>query len=157
MVAGADPPRWLTALAGSQVVVTGFVPDIRPYIARAAVTVAPLLVGGGTRVKILESLAMARPVVSTSLGAEGLGLVHDDSVLLADDSASFAARVLDVLRHPQLAERLGARGRRHVAEQFDWNRIGDRARDLLASQIGLTGRVQPAAATAKCVADLVAS
>jgi polysaccharide biosynthesis protein PslH len=143
VVAGADPPRWLTALAGADVEVTGRVADIRPFVARAAVVVAPLLIGGGTRVKILEALAMARPMVSTSLGAEGLDLAHGTSALLADDAAGFADAILAVLADPQLAGRLASCGRSHVIDQFDWNRIGDGARTLLSSTLGLTGRAAP--------------
>src|SRR4051812_8740731 len=141
IVAGADPPRWLTALAGPNLEVTGRVPDIRPFVARAAVVVAPLLIGGGTRVKILEALAMARPIVSTSLGAEGLDLASGESALLADDAAGFADAVVAVLGDPQLAERLGCCGLLHVTTCFDWNRIGEQARTLLASTIGLRARV----------------
>ena len=144
VVAGAEPPRWLTALAGPTIDVTGFVADIRPFVARAAVVVAPLLIGGGTRVKILEALAMARPVVSTSLGAEGLDLPHGTAALLADDAAAFADAVLAVLDDPRLAARLGANGRQHVAQHFDWERIGDGARTLLAASLGLHERAEAA-------------
>jgi len=140
VVAGAAPPRWMTALARPEVEVTGLVPDIRPYLERAAVFIAPLMIGGGTRVKILEALAMERPVVSTSIGAEGLELAHGASVLFADDPAAFAARVVDVLQDARLAARLGTCGRQHVAARFDWDRIGEAARQLLASRIGLEGR-----------------
>ena len=94
VVAGMSPPRWLTARAG-HVEVTGWVEDIRPFLKRASVVIAPLLIGGGTRVKILEAQAMRRPVVSTTLGAEGLGLRDGESILLADDADAFAARVID--------------------------------------------------------------
>lgn len=140
VVAGADPPRWLRALAGPNVEVTGWVPDIRPFVAGAAVVIAPLLIGGGTRVKILEALAMARPMVSTSLGAEGLHLAHGASALLADDAAGFADAILAILREPRLAHHLASSGQRHVADHFDWNRIGETAQTLLASTIGLNGR-----------------
>jgi glycosyltransferase involved in cell wall biosynthesis len=112
------------------------------------------MIGGGTRVKILEALAMARPVVSTSLGAEGLDLVHGDSVLFADDAARFATHVLDVLRDSRVAAQLGATGRAHVVEHFDWNRIGDGARRLLGSRIGLTCRGEAGVPPSR-VADLV--
>jgi glycosyltransferase involved in cell wall biosynthesis len=137
VVAGAAPPRWLSALAGPQVEVTGFVPDIRPHVARAAVVVAPLMIGGGTRVKILEALAMMRPVVSTAIGAEGLDLAHGSSVLFAEHPRSFADAILAVLDDADLARQLGVRGREHVADHFDWDRIGDGAHRLLASRVGL--------------------
>jgi len=150
VVAGANPPRWLTALASHNLEVTGLVPDIRPFVARAAVVVAPLLIGGGTRVKILEALAMARPMVSTSLGAEGLDLTHGASALLADDAAGFADAILAVLDDPRLAGRLGSCGRLHVVDHFDWHRIGDKARTLLASSVGLRGRLQAVRDPSSC-------
>ena len=140
IVVGAHPPRWLSTLRDPHVTVTGLVPDVRPYIERAAVVVAPLWIGGGTRVKILEALALRRAVVSTSLGAEGLNLVHGDSILIADDARAFADRVVDVLGDAGLAARLGRRGRRHARDHFDWRRIGERTSDLFARRLGLVAR-----------------
>ena len=120
--------------------VTGLVPDIRPYLERAAVFIAPLMIGGGTRVKILEALAMERPVVSTSIGAEGLELAHGASVTVRRRSGGVCRTVVDVLQDARLAARLGTCGRQHVAARFDWDRIGEAARQLLASRIGLEGR-----------------
>jgi glycosyltransferase involved in cell wall biosynthesis len=147
VVAGAAPPRWLSAMAGPRIEVTGFVPDIRPYIARAAVAIAPLLIGGGTRVKILEALAMERPVISTSLGAEGLDLTHGASLLIADTPAEFVHSVVAVLEDQRLGRQLGSHGRLHVAQHFDWNRIGNSLSRLLASTIGLVCRDQSARAS----------
>jgi polysaccharide biosynthesis protein PslH len=140
IVAGANAPRWLMARASDRVEVTGSVPDIRPYLERASVVIAPLLIGGGTRVKILQAQAMARPVVSTSLGAEGLELRDGESVLIADDAASFAARVVDLLNDTRLAAGIASNGRNHVVRHFDWNRIGDTLSVLLQTRLGLTAR-----------------
>jgi glycosyltransferase involved in cell wall biosynthesis len=96
-------------------------------------------------VKILEALAMARPVVSTAVGAEGLGLEHGASVLFAEDPAAFAAAILAVLGDAALARQLGTRGRQHVVEHFDWNRIGAEAHRVLASSVGLACRDQAVA------------
>jgi polysaccharide biosynthesis protein PslH len=140
VVAGAAPPRWLLEKAGNHLEVTGRVPDMRPYLARATVIVAPLLIGGGTRVKILEAAAMGKPVVSTTLGAEGLDLHDGESILLADRPEAFARHVISVLEDPLLARRIGTNGRSHVAEHFDWNRIGERVSRLLQARFGLTAR-----------------
>jgi glycosyltransferase involved in cell wall biosynthesis len=147
VIAGAAPPRWLTARVDQSVEVTGWVPDIRPYLDQAAVVIAPLRVGGGTRVKILEAQATARPVVSTTLGAEGLNAQHDESILLADDAASFASCVTDVLSDRDLSQRIGANGRRHVEKHFDWNQIGATLSRCLESRIGMTARPTPLDAT----------
>lgn len=108
------------------VTLTGFIEDIRSAVAASWVAVAPILSGGGTRHKILEAMAARTPVVSTSKGAEGLGVIDGVHVLLADDPASFAARTLQLLRDPSLRERLTANARRLVEQKYDWARIGQR-------------------------------
>ncbi len=140
IVAGAAPPRWLRRRAGDRIEVTGHVPDMRPYLGRAAAVVVPLTIGGGTRVKILEALAMAKPVVSTSLGAEGLSLRDGDTLLIGDDAATFAAQVVRTLTEPRLCTRLGAAGRAHVVRHFDWPRIGERLERVLHARLGLVAR-----------------
>ncbi len=142
VVVGASPPGWLTALAGPQIEVTGYVSDVRPYIARATVVIAPLLIGGGTRVKILEAQAMLKPVVATSLGAEGLNLRDGESVLLADDPATFANYVIELIRNPEMAESIAANGRQHVVEYFDWNTLGEHLSDVLRRRLGLVPKKQ---------------
>ena len=94
--------------------------DPRPHLASAAVTVVPLRIGGGTRFEILEAMAMARPVVSTSRGAEGISARPGSEILLADDPASFAQAVGRVLDDRALAAELGAGGRTLVEEQYSW-------------------------------------
>jgi glycosyltransferase involved in cell wall biosynthesis len=140
IVAGAAPPAWLAARHDAGLEVTGLVADMRNYLARATVVVAPLLVGGGTRVKILEACAVARPVVSTTVGAEGLSLRHGESILLADDSVGFASQVVRVLTTPSLGTALAENGRRHVCQCFDWDRIGENLAALLERRIGLLPR-----------------
>jgi len=105
------------------VVFTGYVDDVRPVVARSWVGIVPLLTGGGTRLKILESLALGTPVVSTSKGAEGLDLVPGRDILIADEPADFADAVLRVLRDASLRETLSGNGRRAVA-RYDWQAIG---------------------------------
>jgi glycosyltransferase involved in cell wall biosynthesis len=98
--------------------------DIRTAIARSWLSVAPIRSGGGTRLKILESLALGTPVVSTSKGIEGLELEDGRHVLIADDAAGFGATVVELLGDPELRRRLGDEGRRVVARRYDWDRIG---------------------------------
>ena len=139
VVAGAAPPAWLRSRQNKSVEVTGRVADMRPYIAGARVVIAPLMIGGGTRVKILEAQAMAKPVVSTSLGAEGLAQRHDESILIGDDAASFAGHVVRLLTDPTAAARVAHNGRRHVVDHFDWDRIGVELNGLLDARLGLRG------------------
>jgi polysaccharide biosynthesis protein PslH len=126
VVAGAAPPSWLRRVANESIEVTGPVADMRPYLNRVGVVIAPLFIGGGTRVKVLEALATQRPVVSTSVGIEGLHLQHGRSVLVADDPITFARHVARVLTDSALSARLAQQGREHVIARFDWNRIGER-------------------------------
>lgn len=120
LIVGARPAPELRTLEGSGVTIVGPVDDLRPYLANAAAVVVPLRLGSGTRLKILESWAMARPVVSTSLGAEGLDSVPGRDLLIADDPDAFAAAVLRILNEPELAMRLGAAGRTLVSESYSW-------------------------------------
>jgi len=117
---GRRPSRRLQALASDLVVVTGDVPDIRPYLARAAVCVVPLRSGSGTRIKIFEAMAMGKAVVSTTLGAEGLPVRHNENIILADDPAAFARAVIDLLRDPQRRAQLGRAARELVARNHGW-------------------------------------
>lgn len=117
-IAGAGPRPWLKARASTNIEVTGTVPDMRPYIARSSVVVAPLHIGGGTRVKILEAQAMCKPVVSTAIGAEGLNLVDGESVLLADDPKKFSSHVVQLLQNPGLAHKISKGGYAHVCRYF---------------------------------------
>jgi glycosyltransferase involved in cell wall biosynthesis len=140
MVAGAAPPAWLLNRRGSHVEVIGAVPDMRPYLALARAAVVPLKIGGGTRVKILEAQAMAKPVVSTVLGAEGLDQRHGASILLANDAAEFADAVITVLTDDDTAARLGSAGREYVRSHFEWNEIGRSLASTLEQRLGLVAR-----------------
>jgi glycosyltransferase involved in cell wall biosynthesis len=120
IIVGANPAPELKALEVPGVTIVGPVDDLRPYLSRAAVVVVPLRLGSGTRLKILESWAMARPVVSTALGAEGLESVSGRHLLIADDPAEFAAAVVRILNEPELAAKLGAAGRSLVSESYSW-------------------------------------
>lgn len=105
---------------------TGYVDDIRLPVAQSAVCAVPLRHGGGTRLKILEAMALGTPVVTTSKGAEGLAGVDGEHLLIADAPARFAQRVVELLRDPAHRERLAYNARRLVETQYDWERIGAR-------------------------------
>ncbi|MEO7002754.1 MAG: glycosyltransferase [Ktedonobacterales bacterium] len=107
------------------VTVTGSVPMVQPHLAAAQVVIAPLLTGGGTRLKILEALAMRLPLVATSQGCEGIDCVPDRHLLVADDPAAFAEAVVGLLRDPARRAALGAAGRALVEDRYSWERCGD--------------------------------
>jgi polysaccharide biosynthesis protein PslH len=98
---------------------TGTLPDLRPTIAKAAVCVVPLRVGSGTRLKILESGAMGKAIVSTTIGAEGLDFVPGEEILIADDPGAFAANVVELLRNPGWRKAMGQAARNRVAQDYD--------------------------------------
>jgi len=126
LVGDGAPTSVLAAAAACQLAVElpGRVPDTAPWFQRSRVFAAPLRFGGGTRLKILESLARGVPVVSTTIGAEGLGLVHGGDVILADDPAAFAAWIDRLLSDDELCRALSLAGRR-AAERHDWTHAID--------------------------------
>ncbi len=129
---GSNPaPEILKLHNGSDCVIAASVPDVRPYLNRAAVAVVPLRVGGGTRLKVLEALGCGRAVVSTTLGAEGLGLQTGVHLELADSPDAFAAACVRLLRDPELRRRLGRVGRERVLRDYRWDAIAERADAVL--------------------------
>lgn len=125
-VVGWGPSEEITALnEDPHVTVTGFVEDVRPYVANSVLTVVPLRFGSGIRNKILEAWAMARPVVSTSLGAEGLAVRHGENIILADDPSQFAQAVLNLLDDRQQCMRLAQAGRQLVEDKYTWSRVSE--------------------------------
>ena len=117
---------------GPNVVHTGYVEDVRPLVARAWISVAPRRMGGGTRVKILEAMALGTPVVSTSKGAEGLDVIHDTHLLIADAPHLFAEHVVHLLGDAGLRSRLAREARELVARRYAWDVIGPRFAQLAA-------------------------
>lgn len=122
-VVGNAPPPAVEALAGDDITVTGRVPEVVPYYGRCPVTVVPLRTGGGTRLKILESMALGRPVVSTTVGAEGIGAIDGEQLYLADTPELFARRTVELLRAPQRRAAMAAAARTFVEQRFDWDPI----------------------------------
>lgn len=144
-IIGQDPcPRALAADRDDpQVRVLGFVEDLRAELAQAAVFACPFRQGGGTRLKVLDAMAMRKAMVTTTIGAEGVPLQDGKHCLIADGAAAFAAAVVDLIRHPERRAQLGHNGRALVEAQYDWNAIGERLiqayRDALPSAAGTRG------------------
>jgi glycosyltransferase involved in cell wall biosynthesis len=119
-IVGPRPTPEILALKTSRIDVAGRVDDLRFHLASAAAVVVPLRFGGGTRLKVLEAMAMAKPMVSTRIGAEGIDVVHEQHLLLADDPAEFADAVGRVLDDKELALGLGREGRALVSSRYSW-------------------------------------
>lgn len=122
-IVGMGAPDEVTRLAGPNVVVTGEVPDVRPYIEAASVFVVPLRMGSGTRLKVLEGLAMGKAMVSTRLGCEGIGVQPGEHLLVHDEPVDFARATLRLMEDREQAARLGASGRALVEREYSWASI----------------------------------
>ena len=130
-IVGGNPSTRVQRLAEREgVVVTGRVPEIKPYFAEATVFVVPLRIGSGTRLKILEALAMGKAVVSTSVGAEGLDLKDGEEIFIADEPTTFADAVTRLLTDASLRRRIGENGRARVEQDYDWRSIGEKLHQL---------------------------
>ena len=117
------------------VTLTGRVEDVRPYIAEAEVVVVPLRIGGGTRIKIPEAMAMAKAVVSTPIGAEGLPFRPGKEILIDDDPGKFAGEVIDLLQNSRKRMGIEESARNCVVHAYDWNSVVDRMEKILAEVI----------------------
>lgn len=128
-VVGNNPPKSLQSRMSDNIIVTGFVEDVRPYINRASVYVVPLRMGGGTRLKVLEALSMEKAIVTTSIGSEGIDVKDGEHLLKADDPAFFAESVVRLLKNQSLARELGKNGRKLVSDTYDWQVVTKRMDD----------------------------
>ncbi len=129
-VVGNGPDDLLDSLRGPNVTVTGWVPDLRPLMAAAAVAVVPLRMGGGTRLKVVEAMSMSKAIVSTSLGAEGIDVVSGKHLELADDPESFAEAVVSLLDDHERRTRLGCEARRLAEDKYSWATAAMRLEEL---------------------------
>jgi glycosyltransferase involved in cell wall biosynthesis len=138
-VVGPRPPKDIVRFAEREadgVKVTGYVPDLRPYFERAALMVVPVRAGSGMRVRILEALARGMPVVTTTLGAEGIDVVPGEHLLMADEPTEFARAVVRLLRDPALCRLLAVNGRRLIEQKYDWHVVLPRLESVYASVLG---------------------
>jgi len=159
--AGAVPVRWVGVASDAErawyraqhdVEITGYVTDVRPYVAQARCYVVPLRVGGGSRLKILDAWSMQAAVVSTSVGCAGLAASHEQNTLIADTPEAFAAAVLRVPRDDELRERLGRGGRALVEQRYAWEVIGRTMNDRYLRSAKVPASPQsPTRVTALCV------
>lgn len=124
-IVGRDPSpevRELESVPGLEV--TGTVDDVRPYYREAIAAIVPLKVGGGSRLKILEAMAAGVPVISTTLGAEGLEVTHDENILIADTNEEMIEAIMRLIERPEDGKQLSGAGRALVSKRYDWTRVG---------------------------------
>lgn len=125
LIVGKDPIPEVKAYAHKPgVTVTGGVPDVRPYYKRAWLQIVPLRIGGGTRLKIVESIGIKTPVVSTTIGAQGLDLKHDFDILYADNPQDFVTQTARALRDANLRAKLEVNGRASAESRLSWKKLG---------------------------------
>jgi len=129
-IVGRSPHPRVQSLASDSVEVTGTVPSVKEFLRSATVVIVPLRIGGGTRLKIYEAMAMGKALISTSVGAEGLDVTNGSDLLIADDAPSFADAILQVLRDPRLRQRYEANAAA-VAARYDWSEIARRFAQVL--------------------------
>ncbi len=117
---GKSPPEWIRNYSNHGINVIGYVPKIQPYLNRAGLYVAPLFVGAGIRIKILEAMAMGLPVVATSISAEGINASELDGLFIADDEKKFAELMIYLMKNPEFSKKSGQNARKFVIKNFSW-------------------------------------
>ena len=130
VVVGRGGPDELNQVRRPNVDATGEVPDVTPYLARAEVVAVPILAGSGTRFKVVEGLAMAKPMVSTAVGCEGIGVEHGRHLLIAGSPEDFASAIVQLFDDARVGAALGQAGREFVEREYSWSRAGERLQAL---------------------------
>lgn len=138
-IVGRNPSNKVLNLPRQEtgIVVTGYVDDVRPYIARSSVYIVPLRIGGGSRLKILEAMAMGQAIVCTSIGCEGLEVTDDENILIADEPKEFAKKVVALLKDSGLRNKLGVNARRLVENKYSWDTIGKKLNEVYDKIVNL--------------------
>jgi glycosyltransferase involved in cell wall biosynthesis len=128
VIVGRNPSKRIEKIIKqySDITLTGWVEDTRPYISESSVYIVPIRIGGGTRMKIYEALSMGKALVSTTIGAEGLPITNDVHYLLADNETEFINAVVELLRDPDKRDRLGRTARQLVHNNYRWEIVADK-------------------------------
>jgi glycosyltransferase involved in cell wall biosynthesis len=132
-IAGRNPSASILAESADPLIaVTGTVPEVRPFLWESAVSIVPLRIGGGTRLKIFEAMAAGTPVVSTTIGAEGLPLIHGETIRIADSAQDFAAECLALLEDKSARDKMAANALKRIRDQFSWEEVARRFEQTFA-------------------------
>ena len=133
-IVGRSPPEKIRQLSSNRsIVVTGYVEDIRPYLNMSSIVVVPMLSGTGIKNKILEPMAMGKPVIATSIGARGLDVTSGENIVIADHRMEFARRVVELLNNEQLRRKIAYNGRKLVETKYSWEKMADMLNNILES------------------------
>ena len=133
LLVGNNPPDAVRALASEDIEVTGHVPDVRPYFQQASVFISPLRLGAGIKNKVLEAMAMGKPLVATAISGEGIGLVEGRNVLYADTSEDLALAAIRLLNNSDLKKRMGQANRQIIEQSFTWEAVSRQYETLYAN------------------------
>jgi glycosyltransferase involved in cell wall biosynthesis len=125
--AGGGPTQTLRdrALEDESVRVLGFVADIRPIVQQASVFVAPIRIGSGTKIKVLNAMAQGKPVVATTTAAEGIDVTPEENILIADDPEEFAKKILYLFRNEEMRRKMGEKARELIERKYSWDVISE--------------------------------
>lgn len=138
---GSSPPARAQGYSGPGTVeTTGFVPDVRPYMEKSQIYVCPIRTGGGTRLKILDAMAMGMPLVATPMSVEGLGLEGNRHFLPAESPDEFVEAIRELERNDRLRKRLATRAREEAVERFSWSTIGEDLEAAYQMAVNPSGR-----------------
>ena len=129
-IVGTNPPPEVRGLASDDIHVTGYVKDVLPYYKKTSVSIVPLRAGAGTRLKILESMALGRPVVSTAIGCEGLEVVDGQHLLIADAPKEFAEKTVLLITDNVLFHHVATEARKFVMNRYDWDMLANQMMDI---------------------------
>ena len=127
LIVGKNPSLTVQSLATDEnIIVTGTVDSVIPHYINSSICIVPLRAGGGTRLKILEAMAVGRPVVSTTIGCEGLDVVDGENLLIADTPVQFAEKVIQLINDKQLYQKIANNGRKLVEDKYSWDKIAEK-------------------------------
>ena len=136
-IVGRNPPEKIRQLTlDESIIVTGYVEDVRPYLSKSSIIVVPMLSGTGIKNKILEPMAMKKPVISTSIGARGLDVTSGDNIVIADHPMEFAINVVELLNDERLRRKIACNGRKLVEIKYSWEKMSDMLNNVLESVSG---------------------